>query len=464
MFAFLFINSPYFMLSIESYVESFFLNHAKRNILIAYSGGVDSQVLLHCLASLKNQNRLKSLLRVCHVDHGLSENSAQWQDFATKQCQQLNIPLEIVCVNVKVQAQKSLEALARDARYNALKSSATDGDLIVTGHHSDDQVETFLLALKRGSGLKGLSAMQQEMALGQQLLVRPLLNFSRADIERYAKKHQLSWIEDESNIDERFDRNFLRHQILPKLTQRWPSINSTIARSAEHCFEAQQLLDELAQQDLVKSQFSKNILDTAALLALTQARFNNTLRYFLSVHNILMPSSQQLQQIRLQLSAEGDKSPMVQLANCCLRRYKNELHLTDIFKDLSSWQETVNLAELTETKTLALPDNLGNLTFSVDEAKEHQKHCWQATILAPKPEQIVSISFVHQNPKCSPQYRQHSRSLKKVLQELAIPPWLRKRTPFLFYDGVLVAVIGQFVCKEYLGNETSEGLVIAWES
>ncbi len=454
------------MLSIESHVEAFFSNHANRNILIAYSGGVDSQVLLHCLASLRKQNRLKALLRVCHVDHGLSENSVQWQDFATKQCQQLNIPLEVICVNVQVQAQKSLEALARDARYNALKSVANDGDLIVTGHHSDDQAETFLLALKRGSGLKGLSAMQKEMKLGQQLLVRPLLNFSRADIERYAKEHQLSWIEDESNIDERFDRNFLRHQILPRLTQRWPSMNSTIARSAEHCFEAQQLLDELAQQDLAKSQLSKNILDTAALMVLTQARFNNTLRYFLSVHNMLMPSSQQLQQIRLQLSAEGDKSPMVQLANCCFRRYKNELHLTDIYQDISVWQETVNLAGLTDIKAvvLSLPDKIGSLSFSFQQTEEHLNSFWQATVRAPKPGQIVSIGFSHQNPKCLPQYRQHSRSLKKVLQELAIPPWLRKRTPFVFYDGVLVAVIGQFICKEYLANETSEGLDIAWES
>lgn len=451
------------MLSIESHVEAFFLNHANRNILIAYSGGVDSQVLLHCLASLRNRNCLKSSLRVCHVDHGLSENSDHWQQFAITQCLQLNMPLEIVCVNVQVQAQKSLEALARDARYNALKSVANDGDLIVTGHHSDDQAETFLLALKRGSGLKGLSAMQKEMKLGQQLLVRPLLDFSRADIERYAKQHQLAWIEDESNIDERFDRNFLRHQILPKLTQRWPSINHTIARSAEHCFEAQQLLDELAQQDLAKSRLSKNILDTAALLALTQARFNNTLRYFLSVHNILMPSSQQLQQVRQQLSAEGDKSPMVQLANCCLRRYKNELHLTDIFKDLSSWQETVNLTEVTETKLLALPDNLGMLTLSVDKSAEHQKHGWQANIRAPKAKQVVSIGFSHQNPKCLPQYRQHSRTLKKVLQELSIPPWHRKRTPFIFYDGILVAVIGQFVCKEYLADGTSEEFVIIWE-
>jgi len=451
---------------IESYVEAFFSNHANQNILIAYSGGVDSQVLLHCLASLKSQNRLKSVLSVCHVDHGLSDNSAQWQQFAIAQCRQFNIPLEIVCVNIKEQAQKSVEALARDARYNALKSVANDGDLIVTGHHSDDQAETFLLALKRGSGLKGLSAMQKEMKLGKQLLVRPLLDLSRADIEKYANDHQLVWVEDESNIDERFDRNFLRHRIIPELSQRWPSIKNTIARSAEHCFEAQQLLDELAQQDLIKCQFSNKVLDIPALFELSQARFNNTLRFFLSQHSLLMPSKQQLQQICQQLSAKDDKSPMVQLANCCLRRFKNELHLTDIYLDISSWQEEVNLVEVAGKNLLALPlpDKLGTLSLSAKKSAGFNKNCWQASVRAPKPEQVISISFSHNNPKCSPQYRQHSRELKKVLQELAIPPWLRKRTPFIYYDGELVAVIGQFICKEYQPDDASETLRIAWES
>jgi len=451
------------MLSIESYVEAFFLKHASRNILIAYSGGVDSQVILHCLASLKNKNRLKARLRVCHVDHGLSDNSVQWQQFAKEQCHKLNIPLDIVCVNVKIQAQKSLEALARDARYSALKSIASVGDLIVTGHHSDDQVETFLLALKRGAGLKGLSAMQKEMQLGQQLLVRPLLNFSRADIEHYAKEHQLTWVEDESNVDERFDRNFLRHQILPKLSERWPSINSTIARSAEHCFEAQQLLDELAQQDLAKSQISQNVLNTSVLLSLTLPRFNNMLRYFLSQHNILMPSSQQLHQVHLQLSAENDKSPMVQLASCCFRRFKGELHLTHIFQDISLWHDTVNLTDVAKNEILVLPDKLGTLSFSIRNQDEDPKAYWQANVRAPKTGQIVSVSFSHQNPKCLPEYRQHSRSLKKVLQELAMPPWLRKRTPFIFYDDDLVAVMGQFICKQYLVDDTPEELVIVWE-
>lgn len=453
------------MLSIESTLHQYFLKQADKNILIAYSGGVDSQVLLHCLASLKKQQRIKAELRVCHVDHGLSPNHLQWQAFAQAQCQQFNLPLKIVSVNVKAKAQKSLEALARDARYDALQSIANVGDLIVTGHHSDDQAETFLLALKRGSGLKGLSAMQDLMPLGKQVLVRPLLNISRTDIEAYAKTHNLDWIEDESNSDENFDRNFLRHQILPKLNQRWPSIKKTIARSTEHCHEAQQLIDELAQQDLLACQPSSNKLSTPYLYELSDARLKNLLRYFLASNKVLMPSQQQLIEICQQLKAGVDKSPVIQLDNCCLRRYRDELHLTDIYRDISSWQQEIEVTTLLEKALLAirLPDDLGTLNLSVNTANEETGSKWSVGVKRPLANQKITIGFAHQNPKCLPDYRKHSRSLKKVLQELAIPPWQRKRLPFLFYDNELVAVVGHFICKDYVLENESAGLEITWQ-
>lgn len=437
---------------IENTLKHFFSNYPTQSLLIAYSGGIDSQVLLHSLAALKKQNTIKTNVRVCHVDHGLSPNASKWQEFAKKQCHKFALPLEIISVNVKATAQQSIEAQARDARYSALKSSANLGDLIVTGHHSDDQTETFLLALKRGSGLKGLSAMQSEMAFGDQFLVRPLLNISRAEIEAYAHLHKLEWIEDESNNDERFDRNFLRHQISPKLVERWPSINKTIARSAEHCFEAQQLLDELADQDLADCQQSPYKLSVSHLNKLSEPRLKNLLRYFLSTHHLLMPSREQLMQICLQLKADSDKSPVVQLAQCCIRRYKGELYLTKIFQDTSSWQKIINFDGITENTTLNihLPDELGVLSFSINAEGDQNKSNWHGSIKKPTVDQVVTIGFSHDNPKCLPQYRQHSRSLKKVLQELSIPPWQRKRLPFIFYDNELVAVAGQFICKGYL--------------
>jgi tRNA(Ile)-lysidine synthase len=435
---------------IESTLRHFFSSHPHKSLLIAYSGGIDSQVLLHCLAALKTQNAINNNIRVCHVNHGLSDNAFQWQSFAQEQCNKFGIALEIIAVNVQATVQQSIEAQARDARYKALKSASSLGDLIVTGHHSDDQTETFLLALKRGSGLKGLSAMQSEMVLGEQLLVRPLLNISRVEIEAYANLHELAWIEDESNNDERFDRNFLRHQISPKLVERWPSIKKTIARSAEHCFEAQQLLDELASEDLADCQQSSFKLSVSHLNKLSEPRLKNLLRYFLSTHNLLMPSCEQLKQICLQLNADSDKSPVVQLAECCIRRYKGELYLTKIFQDISAWQQTINSDDITENTPLFmnLPDELGVLSFSTQQNQNQEN--WQGLIKKPSVDQVVTIRFSHDNPKCLPQYRQHSRSLKKVLQELSIPPWQRKRLPFIFYDNELVAIAGQFICKGYL--------------
>ncbi len=451
---------------IESSLHQYFLKYADKNILIAYSGGVDSQVLLHCLALLKKQKRLTGKLSVCHVDHGLSVNSLQWQAFAKEQCQKLHLPLKVISVNVQAKVQKSLEALARDARYAALKSEANSGDLIVTGHHSDDQAETYLLALKRGSGLKGLSAMQSEMPLGEQILVRPLLNISRKDIEAYAKEHQLTWIEDESNTDERFDRNFLRHQVLPKLNKRWPSFNKTVARSAEHCFEAQQLLNELAEQDYIACQLSSHQLSISYLHKLSDARLKNLLRYFLAINKVLMPSRSQLTQICQQLNADADKSPVVQLANCCLRRYRDELHLTDVFQDISTWQEEVDISILLEQElmTISLPDGLGTLNLSFNTLDEKSGTKWQVPIKNPSDNQKVTIGFVHQNPKCLPDYRQHSRSLKKILQELDIPTWQRKRSPFLFYDNELVAVVGHFVCKAFVADNDDQALLLSWQA
>ena len=447
--------------------------HPTMPLVIAYSGGVDSQVLLHALASLRQKNSanpsISNVMTVCHVNHGLSVNAGMWQDFAKEQCQQINLPLKICQVNVQAQAQHSLEALARDARYQALQSLYQEPAVILTGHHSDDQAETFLLALKRGSGLKGLSAMAEETRQGKDYLVRPLLHISRAQIVEYANEHDLSWIEDESNGDTRFDRNFIRNGIMPLLTKRWPSIVSTINRSSEHCQEGQLLLDELAAADLVTCQDEKYNLVVGALSHLSQARFNNLIRYFLTLNHCLMPSTEQLLQLYQQLSAAQDKNPSVKVGDHYFRRYKKVLTLTDDFEDVSEWQANINLLE--HNVSIELPDNLGRLKVIVgrheqSEARQPMVNK-QQLIKAPIKNQKVTVCFKHNNPKCLPDYRNHSRSLKKVLQELNIPPWQRKRIPFLYYDDVLVAAVGHFVCQDFipkasLPKKREPSLIVAW--
>jgi len=452
---------------IETTLIQFFQQYPTNDIVIAYSGGVDSQVLLHALVSLKHQGKLSNTISICHVNHGLSDNAVKWQMFAEQQALQLGLPIAICEVNVVPQKQHSLEELARDARYKALQQNSTNNALIVTGHHSDDQSETFLLALKRGAGLKGLSAMKAIMPMGQQMLVRPLLSISRQMILTYANTHQLSWIDDESNLDIRFDRNFIRHSVMPVLTQRWPSMLTTIARSASHCQEAELLLTELAEQDLDVCLTPEGNLSIEKMQNLSKARFNNLIRYFLHTRQCLMPSTEQLEQVYKQLAAEKDKVPSIKVGRHWLRRFKGKLYLTADFKDVSTWTYEFHRQQQRQLESIELPDQLGSLVFNFEPAVHERSDVidgilGQHQITPPVKSQKISVRFSHNNPKCLPQYRQHSRSLKKVLQELAIAPWQRQRVPFIYYDEQLVAVIGHFVCKQYLPTAGEPIIDICW--
>jgi tRNA(Ile)-lysidine synthase len=457
------------MTIIESALVSAIIKHPKTPLVIAFSGGVDSQVLLHALAKLKQAKQFPNPMTVCHVNHGLSANASAWQTFAHKVCQKLNVTFTVCQVNVQSQPQQSLEALAREARYQALKSIYDQQSLIITGHHRDDQAETFLLALKRGAGLKGLSAMAAETKQGKDTLLRPLLNISRAEIVNYANNYKLNWVEDESNSDTRFDRNFIRQKIMPLLNERWPSITQTINRSSRHCLEGQLLLNELAEQDLTSCQLIKQSLSVSELSKLSTARFNNLIRYFLAQHHYLMPSTEQLAQVYQQLFSNEDKNPAVKVANNYLRRYKNALYLTADFIDVSDWQTGICCDEkesVAIAKVIELPDGLGKLIFSNSQPCELLPS--DQLIALPTKAQKVTLRFCHRNPTCLPDYRNHSRSLKKVLQELNIPPWQRKRIPFLYYDNVLVAAIGYFVCQGFVPNinrpnQNEPSISVTWD-
>jgi tRNA(Ile)-lysidine synthase len=461
-------------------LNTFLKNYPKAPLVIAYSGGVDSQVLLHAVAQLKRQNILKQNVIAIHVNHGLSPFAKQWQNFALHQCEQLNIQFKTVNVKVLEKPRTSLEAQARDKRYQALEELSPKNAVILTGHHQDDQVETFFLSLKRGSGLKGLSAMGIESEFGckNQRLLRPLLNVSREGIVHYAQEHQLKWIEDESNTDTRFDRNFLRKEILPKLKARWSNFNQTVTRSAQHCQEAQQILDEVAEQDLEHCLVEKSVLAIPALMALSLARFNQTVRFFIHQHKSLMPTQQQLEQLYEQLSEAGkDKTPEVKLGDVWLRRFQDKLYLTSEYQAVKEWQYEIDLDK--NNQTIELPDRLGKLILYLDQEKIIDSHEVPdnsarykldsdideksiTSLSLPNNIQSIKLAFSHENPKCLPDYRRQSRSLKKVLQELSIPPWQRKRLPLLFINNELVAVIGYFVCQPFIADKHQNKIIVHW--
>lgn len=215
---------------------------------VAYSGGIDSHVLLHALVQHKPAS---AQLRAIHIHHGLQIVADEWVEHCAEQTCALNVPLEIKYVDAKAAKGKSPEASAREARYAALAEMMTEGEVLLTAHNQNDQAETVFLQLLRGAGVKGLAAMPAQTEFNSGILYRPLLNISRAEIAEYAVEQQLSWVEDPSNDNTHYDRNFLRQKIMPLLAERWPSFAQTVARSAQHCAEASALIEEVAEQDLV---------------------------------------------------------------------------------------------------------------------------------------------------------------------------------------------------------------------
>ena len=303
---------------------------AGQRLLLGLSGGLDSRVLLHLLANLREDFDFD--LAALHVNHGISPHAEAWQQFCLDVCKCYNIPCTAQRVNIPRDSDEGLEAAARTARYAVLLSETVD--YVVLAHHQDDQAETLLLQLLRGAGVKGVAAMQR-LAMRDQLstsskqpkpigLLRPLLDISRSTLAAYAKEHQLKWIEDESNLDLSYGRNFLRHQLFPELELRYPACRSTLARSAAHLAEAAELLDEVARID-ADLWVRQGRLDLAGLRPMSEPRAKNLLRHWLSIHLPSLPSTRRLQDICHQLlDARPEAMIAIPLAGGCVRRYRDE--------------------------------------------------------------------------------------------------------------------------------------------
>ncbi|KAF1056803.1 MAG: tRNA(Ile)-lysidine synthase [Pseudomonas delhiensis] len=253
---------------------------------VGFSGGLDSSVLLHLLAAVREREALPPL-HALHVHHGLQAVADQWPAQCARLCAELKVPLEVLRVQVADEA--SVEQAARRARYAAFAQRLEPGACLLTAQHRDDQAETLLLRLLRGAGVRGLASMPSQRTLGAGHLLRPLLTVPRSELEAYAQAHRLSWVEDPSNDDPAFARNYLRHRVMPVLTEQWPQAAACLARSAEHLAEAEQLLGELAEQDLHAARTLNDCtwlalpsLEVAVLSRLSEARQRNALRHWLA--------------------------------------------------------------------------------------------------------------------------------------------------------------------------------------
>jgi tRNA(Ile)-lysidine synthetase, N-terminal domain len=295
-----------------------------QQVLVAFSGGLDSTVLLHLLVEWRELSPGRCL-RAIHIHHGLSAHADSWVEHCQQVCADLNVPLEVVRVTLN-DVGLGVEAHARQARYDAFRAALQSHEVLVTAQHLDDQCETFLLALKRGSGPAGLSAMAEESAFHGTKLIRPLLAQSRDELETWARDRQLNWIEDESNQDDGYDRNFLRLRVLPLMTQRWPHFARAAARSAELCGEQEQLLGELLADELASLCGGEGQLSLNPLLEMSTAKRGALLRRWLTQHQAVMPSREMLERIWQEVAlAREDANPQLRLGDYEVRRYQQQL-------------------------------------------------------------------------------------------------------------------------------------------
>ena len=281
-----------------------------KRYLVAFSGGIDSYVLLHVLAAHRHQLGDVDLQAV-HINHALNINADQWASRCQAMCEKLKVGFVGIDVDATPGPGESPEARARTVRYEAISRLVRPGDCILTAHHQDDQVETLLLQLMRGSGPKGLSAMPEVSTFNDGRIARPLINVRRDAIQTYAVKHQLKWIDDDSNRDIKFDRNFIRHEIIPRLQQRWPSLSQTVSRSARYCAEASEILESTAREAIEKINPSgDDALSISALQQYSTVEQRNILRYWFQQRGLNTPSSSQLDQaIEQMLTAAVDATP-----------------------------------------------------------------------------------------------------------------------------------------------------------
>jgi len=403
-------------------------------VCVALSGGIDSTALLAALA----ERRPESLrLRAVHIDHGLHPNAPRWSAHCRKLARRLGVPLKVVPVKVVRGRGSSVEEAARVARYRAFAEQLGRGETLLTAHTRDDQLETVLLQLFRGSGLPGLAAMPAVAPLGAGRLVRPLLACSRAELEAWVRARELAWIEDDTNLDERFDRNYLRRRVLPIVRTRWPGVDGAVARTARHAAEAQRLLMALAQADLERARDGAS-LSVKALRSLTPDRRRNVLRGWISASGRTLPDARRLEEIagplidsradahpRVEWSAEGTTA-----GRTVVMRHADLLSLAEREPVLDSGAPSGQLAwEWRQSSRCALPDG-GALELT---AERH------GPIDLEKLPPLLAVGWRRGGERLRVRHGGPRRTLKSLLREAHVPLADRARLPLIFAGGALIA-------------------------
>ena len=415
---------------------------APSRILVAFSGGMDSTVLLHAVS----RAALSSPLVALHIDHGLDRASGSWADFAKRRAEELGV--ECLVRKVSVAADGSgPEAAARNARYRAFEAELEPRDWLLMAHHQDDQAETFVLNALRGSGIRGLAAMPATRRCGSGRLLRPLLGESRADLAAYAERHNLRWVDDPANDDGRFDRNLIRHSVMPPLAERWPRAAEKLAKSADLARRDSELLDAVAAEDSGHPP-SLTRLDRQAFDRLSPARQRNLLRYALRELGLPPAPAPALHRVVDELlPAPQDAEPVVRWPGGEVRRYRDGIYL---LAPLPTLDESASL-RLTADRPLALGEGLGSLRL------ERGEHGIDPVLVS----RGFTVAFRRGGERLRVDEHGGSRRLKTLLQDAAIVPWMRPRLPLLLQCDRLVAVADLWTSFNALAPR---GYTVRWDS
>jgi len=397
-------------------------------IAVALSGGLDSTVLLHSLSALVARESL--MLRALHVDHGLQPESAAWAEACRAACQAAGVAFELIELNLGAARGASVEAQARDARYEALAARLADGERLVTAHHRDDQLETVLIQLMRGAGVAGLAAMPARSRLGRGWQLRPLLEVDRAELADYAARQKLAWHQDPMNDALRFDRGYLRARVLPAIRERWPAASTTVMRSAGHLAEASRLLDGLAAADAAQV-VDEGRLTLAALAVLPRDRQVNLLRWWLRQEGLRPPPAARLGATLADFfAARPDGAPVLRWDAGEVRRYRGRLYA---------------LAPGAGTDTFRLvPGQAGGLRIASGAD--------------------ASIRFRAGGESLRPHPDRPRKRLKNLCQEAGIVPWMRERLPLVFVGERLAAVGDLWIDADFAAPPGVPALKPVWEA
>ncbi|MCF6300664.1 MAG: tRNA lysidine(34) synthetase TilS [Proteobacteria bacterium] len=395
--------------------------------LVAYSGGADSTALLY---ALQQSIFLKNKIRAIHINHKLQPEADRWQQHCHQTCVDLKIPF----ISEVAQLTGDSENESRIARRNIFQQHLQTGEILLTAHHQDDAVETILFRMMRGTGIKGITGIQQLSSLGENSIFRPLLNLSKSQILRYLKNHKIQWIEDPSNSDTRYARNKIRQLLMPAINQYASNAGMQILRTSEQIKQSFLLTQSLIPHDnpLNLNSFSKLSLDTLVTL----------IYHWLHSFDKNVSSNKQLRQFAKDIqNASADKSPFIETSQFRLQLWRKKLYLLTTVQTIPDNKQQI---AFDSEKILELPQGLGKLYFS-------------KPVVLP----IIQVKYLQTGEKIKLSGHNIHKTVKKLFQQAKTPPWEKSITPFLYLEGKLIAVGDKWIDNQFnqLINSTKNKLI-----